>query len=358
MSAPDVMFFQFVGETVENAITAFIEPAASGIIGAVGTSFILGMTAYLAWMGYLTIAGYLPNPFFDVVKKCAWLSFVAAIALSAGNYMTWVVGGINGLQDGVSAAINGSAATSSIYATLDNTVNHAFQLVQTCMEKSRESGITDIGNVLGWFSSGIVIAIGALLFSLIGGSIIIVAKFSLAVIFGIGPLFIACLMFPATAGFFDRWFASAMTYVFTIVVVIVYMTFAISVFDRFVSGADVTGTMGVSPLFPALQILGVSGILGWLLFQASSTAAGVAGGMATAAMSLRQLASPVSAPARIAAGFLNKSSNRLDPKTGHQTNSSRLEHFAMGRTIANPAYQRALFERARDGWTRNTVKGK
>lgn len=358
MSAPDTMFFRFIGETVENSIAAFVEPAASGIIGAIGTTFILGMTAYISWMGYLTLSGYLPNPFFDVMKKCAWFAFIGAIALTAGNYMSWVVGGINGLQEGVAAAVSGGAPDSSIYETLDNSVNQAFQLVQTCMEKSRDAGITDIGNVIGWFTSGLIIALGALFFTLVGGAIIIVSKYALAVIFGVGPLFIACLMFPATARFFDAWFSQAMNYVFTIIVVIVFMTFALGVFDRFVSGADVTGTMDTSPLFPALQILGVSIILGWLVFQAGSIASGIAGGMAAAAMSLRQLASPVTTPAGAAAGVLTKTSNRLDPKTGHQTHSSRLEHFAMGRTIANPAYQRALFERAKEGWTRNTVKGK
>lgn len=360
MSAPDIMLFRFIGETVENAINAFVGPAASNVAGAIGATALTGATLYLAIMGALVIAGYVSNPFWDVIKTSIKISIIAAVCLNAGNYMTWVVSSVDGIQVGIAGAVNtlGGPTPDSIYQTLDTSLGNAFSLAGECFQHADDSGVTEFGTALGWWLCGACIGFGALGFTLLGGAAIIVSKFALAALFAIGPFFIMCLMWPPTARFFDSWFSQAMNYTFTIIFVMVFLSFGLAAFDRFIDGADVSGDGTNSPLFAALQILGCSGILAYIMVKASDLAAGVAGGVSMAAMTLRQLASPVTAPASTAAAFLNKSSNRLDPKTGHQTQSSRLEHFAMGRTIANPAYQRALFDRAREGWANNTVKGK
>lgn len=360
MTAPDIMLFQFIGDTVENAINAFVGPAANNVAGAIGATALSGATLYFALMGALVIAGYVSNPFWDVIKTSVKLAVIGAVCLNAGNYMNWVVSSIDGIQVGISGAINtlGGPAPDTIYQTLDTSLVNAFSLAGECFQHADDSGVMEFGTALGWWFSGVCIGIGAVGFTLLGGAIIILSKFALAALFGIGPLFIMCLMWPPTARFFDSWFSQVMNYTFTIIFVMVFLSLGLASFDKFIAGADVSGDGTNSPAFAALQILGVSGVLAFFIMKTSDVAAGVAGGVSMAALTLRQLASPVTAPARATAGFLNKSSNRLDPKTGHQTHSSRLEHFAMGRTIANPAYQRALFERAKEGWTRNTVKGK
>lgn len=365
MSSPEVVLFQFVGETVENAIAAFVEPAASNIISAVGGTVLVGTTLYLSVMGYLIIAGYLSNPFWDVVKNCAKAAFIGAIALSAGNYMDWVVGSINGLQEGLASALNTSGAdpNGSIYKTLDASLDKAFDLVGECLSKANDSG-WDVGTALGWWFCGIAIGLGALLFTLIGGAIVITAKFALAALFALGPLFIACLIWPATARFFDSWFSQAMNYVFTIVIVAVFLSFAMAAFDRFIDGADVSGDGTNSPAFAALQILGLTGIFSFMLMQVGSLASGIAGGVSMAAMSIRQMVSPATGAAHAVSGgassmarIVNPTSTRLDPRTGHQTTSSRFEHMAMGRTVVNPAYRKALMDRIAEAWgSSNSIK--
>lgn len=356
MSDPDVMLFRFVGETVENAIAAFVEPAANNIITTIGTTALVGSTLYLAIAGALIIAGYLSNPFWDVVKSCIKIAIVGSIALNVGNYMSWVVGSIDGIQTGLSGALNtlGGPPPDSIYETLDRSLGHVFSKVGECFRHSDEAG-WDFGTAAGWLFCGSMIGLGALLFTLLGGAIIIMAKFSLAALFALGPVFIMCLMWPATARFFDSWFSQAMNYVFTIVIAALFMSFALAAFDRFVDGADLSGDGTNSPAFAALQILGCTGIFTYLLLKSSDLASGLAGGVSMAALTIRQMVSPVTAAASAVSGgtasmgrILNPTSNRLDPKTGHQTNSSRLEHVMQGRSIAFPAYRKAVVSRAKE----------
>ena len=366
MSDPDVMLFRFVGESVENAIAAFVEPAASNIISAVGGTALIGSTLYLAIVGALIIAGYLSNPFWDVVKTCIKIAIVGSIALSAGNYMSWVVGSIDGIQTGLAGALNtlGGPPPDSIYETLDKSLGNAFSLAGECFDHANDSG-WDMGAALGWWFCGVAIGLGAVGFTLLGGAIIIMAKFSLAALFALGPVFIMCLMWPATARFFDAWFSQAMNYVFTIVIAALFMSFALAAFDKFVDGADVSGDGTNSPLFAALQIVGCTGIFAYLLLKSSEIAGGLAGGASMAALTIRQMVSPATATAHAVSGgatsmgrIVNPISNRLDPKTGLQTSSSRAEHLYMGRTILNPAYRKAVTDHRTENRGSNTVKGK
>jgi type IV secretion system protein VirB6 len=93
-----------------------------------------------------------------------------------------------------------------------------------------------------------------------------------------------------------------MNYVFTIVIAALFMSFALTAFDRFVDGADVSGDGVNSPLFAALQILGCTGVFAYLLLKSSEIAGGLAGGASMAALTIRQMVSPATATAHAVSG--------------------------------------------------------
>ena len=114
-----------------------------------------------------------------------------------------------------------------------------------------------------------------------------------------------------------------------------------------------------------LQVFGLTLILSWIAMQAGNMASGLAGGVSTSALSLRQIASGAMSPARAvgaAHNAVNPTSTRLDPRTGHQTTARRAEHLAMGRSVwaRNPAYREAIKERLASAWAKQPggkVKG-
>ena len=157
MSEPDIMLFRFIGETVENAITAFVGPAADNVSRAIGATALSGATLYLAVMGALVIAGYASNPFWDLIKTSVKIAIVAAICLNSSNYMNWVVSGIDGIQTGVSGAVNtlGGPAPDSIYQALDTSLGNAFVLAGQCFQHADDAGAMEFGTTIGWWFSGI-----------------------------------------------------------------------------------------------------------------------------------------------------------------------------------------------------------
>lgn len=358
----DITLFQFIGETVVNATSAFVEPTASSLMYGLQMLALTGVTLYMVLMGYAIGTGSVEAPFAAFMKQCVKIIIVAAFALSADGYNNHVVAALTGLETGLSGLLNANSASpsSSIYQTLDLMLGKGFDLASLCLQRASEAG-WDIGASLSWWGSALLIALGTLVFALIGGVNIIIAKFSLAIMFALGPLFILCLMFPVTSKFFDGWLGQVLNYIFSVVILALIMSFGVVAFDHFVSGVNlnVDASGGQNPFMVAAQVLGLTIALGWIAMQAKGMASGLAGGVAMQAMSLRQIVAPAASAMRTVSPF--KQATRLDPRTGHQTTGSRAEHFMMGRTAWNPAYRQAVQERMSQGWKRadggNVKKG-
>lgn len=363
MAAPYI--FRFVGDSLANLTAGYTQAASSQLAGAIGGIAIAAVTMFIAVYGALVIAGKIQQPFQDFILKAAKWAIICAVALNVGNYTLYVADAVTGLESGLVTALRAPGApagSSSTYEQLDESIGQANELVRECFDKAGEKNmITEAGALLGWLAAGLIIGAGIVIFFFVGGAIIICAKFLLAIMLGIGPLFVLALLHPATAGFFDRWLGQTLTYVFTVVLVAVVMSLGVTVFDTAIERTKLDEN---EALFMALQILFCGLILSYVTMQIGSLAAGISGGAGAAIASARQLLGVATAPGKFASDvarsggqILNPMSNRLDPKTGLQTNSPRLEHVAQGRTIVNPAYRKAVMDRAREAWGGNTVKG-
>lgn len=364
----DLTLFTFIGETVTNATNAFMVPAANDLMFKLQMVVLAGVTLYITLTGYAIATGSVESPFWTFLKQCAKVFVIAYFALSADGYHAQVVGTLNGIETGLSDVLKISspgAPPSTIYQTLDEVVDKGSQLASIAMQKASDAG-WDFGAAASWFITGIFVSIGTLIFAIVGGVNIIVAKFSLAVMFALGPLFIACAMFPMTAQFFDRWISQVMNYIFTVVIMALIMSFGVVAFNGFISGIDLSGEGVQNPYIAGLQVFGLTLILSWIAMQAGGMASGLAGGVSTSALSLRQIASGATSPARAvgaAHNVVNPTSTRLDPRTGQQTTARRAEHLAMGRSVwaRNPAYRDGIKERLASAWAKQPggdVKGK
>ncbi|MFP3758061.1 type IV secretion system protein, partial [Cupriavidus sp. SIMBA_020] len=77
----------------------------------------------------------------------------------------------------------------------------------------------EIGMVFWDLLNALIIYAATLIIAIPAGAMVIVAKIMLTLMLGIGPFFIAMLMFPVTAKWFDSWFGQVMTYIMQIALV-------------------------------------------------------------------------------------------------------------------------------------------
>lgn len=353
---PDPGIFQFIGESVDAALISFLMVTAAEVINAIMPIATLGVTIYFSIMGYMMIAGRLQNPAGAVMIQGVKFIVISALALSVGGYNSWVVDVIRGLEDGLSAAFAGTsgAPPMSVYATIDTTFGKGWSIAADLWEQAGNRGITELSMAIGEYVNALVIGIATLIVGLPAGAMIVVAKATLTLLLGIGPLFVMCLMFPVTAKWFEQWFAQVMTTIMTIALVAAVAGFMMKIFAAFIGTVDITGEQNT--LFTALSLSVLSIVIVLLLYRVGGLAAGLAGGMSAAAITFGQMAagsaSVAGAPGRLGRGtndMLNPVATRLDPATGLQTSARRLEHLAMGRSVfvPNPAYREALQERLR-----------
>lgn len=364
---PDPGIFQFIGESVDAALASFVMATAQSVISAIMPIATLGATIYFSILGYMMIAGRLQGPGSAVLIQAVKFIVISAIALSAGGYNAWVVDVIRGLEDGLAAAFSGTAgeAPMSVYATVDTTLGRGWEIAAQLWEQAGNRGLSEISMGIGELVNATVIALATLVVGIPAGAMIVVAKATLTLLLGVGPLFVVCLMFPVTARWFEQWVAQVMTAVFTIALTAAVAAFLMKIFAAFIGNVDITGEQNT--LFTALSLTVLSVVILMLLYRVGGIAAGLAGGVSAAAITFGHMArgasSAASAPGRLgraANEMLNPVSNRLDPGSGLQTSSRRLEHVAMGRSVfvPDPAYRRALADRLRSTVAmKNSVRG-
>ena len=366
MASP--MLFQFIGETIDTALSTYVNTTSGAVVSTFVTTAVLLTTFHYVMNGFMMVLGKVEVPFSTFLLSCCKFLLISAFALSADVYLAWVVEAIRGLESGLAAAFSGSngVAPTSVYGVVDDAFGKGMDLAAQLWEKAGNRGWREMGMAMGEYINAGIIAVATLIIALPAGAMIVVAKAVLSIMLGIGPLFVMLLMWAPTKQFFDRWMGVVLTSVFQIALLAAVLSFAIKAFLAFVGPVDVDSDQ--NPLFTSLQLLVVSSVMLYVLYTVNNYAAQLAGGMSTAAITFggmaRSAAGMTTAPGRVAGGLnnmVNPVSNRLDPRTGHQTQARRLEHLAMGRSVwaRNPAYRDGIKERLASAWQKpgGNVKG-
>lgn len=347
----DPVIFEFIGDSLAGALRTFVDATSNRIILDFTTFAIVCTGIYIACMGYAIIMGQIQESLSAFLVKSAKLALIATFALNAGNYSQWVVGTMQGLEQGITAAFSGTDAGGSVYKSLDQTMGKGLDIAAGLQQQAAGRGVTEIGAAISDEINAAVVAISTLLIMIAAGGMIIVAETGLTLMLGIGPLFIMCLMWPPAARFFDSWFGQCLNYIVRIALLSAVSAFAMAAFSAYTSSVNPAGDQ--NSLFTALCMAVMACILFFLLYETSHIATALAGGMSSVAVSLRNLASPVTGGMQLAKGAgntLNPTSTRRDLQSGMMSTGTRFDHMVAGNTVLNPAYRQAIRENIGRNW--------
>ena len=343
--------FESAGSSIDGALDSFVSTTSSSMISGIGGLIIAGVTLYLTVYGYMVMFGQIQEPFFEFLKKAGKIILIVSLALGVGSYQSNIVEGFRGLESGLSSIVqNGSA--KNIYQALDNTFRDGNLLAGQAFDNANKCDlIKAFGTAAGWFLAGVIIDLGTLLITVVAAGYIFLAKIALALLFGIGPIFIMCLLFRPVMRFFDAWAGQVVTYILIIVLMATAMAFALKLFNGTAAQMDLVAaaspTQGPNPLAPALELLAITLALLVVIFQIPRIASALGGGFG---LSMLNPLSPVGWAWRRGTRIINPTRTRRDMLTGHMETASRLQHIRSGNTVANPAYSRKLYENLRTGW--------
>ncbi|MDR0564684.1 MAG: type IV secretion system protein [Azoarcus sp.] len=351
--------FEYIGTTVESAMSAFVTSGIGNVIGVITATATAGVTLYFVLMGYMIIAGRIQAPFEEFVLKCVKIAIVAFFALNAGNYSGYVMGGIKSIESGLSSAMPsvGAAPPANVYQTVDRVLEKGMEQAAKCLGPKADEA--SIGPMFGWILAGGIIAVGTVILVLVGGVMVLLAKLMLAVLFVLGPFFIMLLMFPATARYFDSWAGQAMSYTMTIVICSAVLSLGMVCFDHQITslGIDSMSADDASPIAMACEVAILTAAFSYLTYQAGGLAGALAGGMGMAAVTFGQMANPFKRAAQNLLDNFRKQHTSYRQNigkdgqlSGPQVQGSRLGHLLSGRSMASPAYRRAAIDRLKQNW--------
>ena len=347
-------FYEWIGNSIDSILNGYVQLMAHSVIDNTSGFFIVGGGIFFTVLGLLSASGYIEHPLPHIFKLMLKWVFIGAFVLDADTYLGWVVEAIRGLEVGLADAFspNGKGvAATSVYQVIDRAMTDGFDIASDLIARAGRRGMTEIGMVFyDWLIAGTMI-IATFLITLPAGAMIITAKVLLAFLLGCGPLFIALLLFgQMTSKWFDQWFAQVMTYITQCAAIPSVLTLGMKFFSTML--ADVQPTAGNGPATDMLEILALSGVVLYMVYQAHSLGGQLAGGLSSGAVTLRQMAQAALNPAKAVFNTVNPMSTRRDLQSGMMTTARSANHVIAGNSVWNPAYRQHVMQNLGKNWGR------
>lgn len=338
--------FQWIGGSVDAMLNTFITQTASNVILGFQLLILTGVTLYITLTGYAISTGAVESPWWTFAKQCIKIIIIAAFCVTADGYMSTVVSAIQGLESGLADIMSSPSATSTnIYQVLDKSVSSGLDVAYDMLGKAAKREFYEIGKMFWDLINALMMAIAVFLIHLPAAATIIMAKLGLGILLGIGPLFVAALMFPITAPWFDKWFQQAMAFILEIAIVMAVVTVGVALYKALFDKVIVTGAD--NPIASFVQIIALALIVLFALKKTSGLGSQIAGGISFGAVTFRSMGESIG-------NAVNPKTTRRDMQSGMMITAGRTNHMIAGNTMWNPAYKQHVLQNMGKNWGKAT----
>jgi type IV secretion system protein VirB6 len=261
---------------LSSTLTTYVSDTATSIIGAIGPVAAQLLTLYFIIYGISMMRGLVEEPISDFAMRVIKTSIILALALNIGIYNGQIVNFLWNSPDKLAQYVSGAgSSTVANMDYLDSLMTQFYNLGDKYWQFSSGATSLDIGPkimaVVTWLAGVVVTVYAAFL--------LILAKMALAVILGIGPIFVLLLMFEGTKRFFESWFGQALNYVFVVVLTSAAVKLILSLIVAYMPSANAVAadTGSIAAAIPPIALAGIGALV---MMQLSSVASALGGGVA------------------------------------------------------------------------------
>lgn len=277
-STADYHLYADAFNRLSTALTAYINDVATNVIGAISGVAYSMLTVYIMLWGWAMFRGLISEPVMDGATRLIRLSLIVGIALNLGRYNAYVSDFLWNSPDTLASYVaSGYSNPVGNVQYLDQLLSKLFDLGDAYWQKAGTFGgiIPDIGlmviAVLIWAAGIAATGYGAFLLAL--------SKMAMAILLGLGPLFVLFVMFEGTKRFFESWLGQVLNYLFLIVLSAAAIKLILTIIDAYLGATAATTQANptVQNAIPAI-VLCVIGAL--VMMQIPSIASALGGGVA------------------------------------------------------------------------------
>jgi type IV secretion system protein VirB6 len=331
MSAPaDFHFYQDTFANLNTALGTYVGDVAGNIIGAIsGVAYSMLMIYVMLW-GWSVMRGMISEPITDGVARILRLAVIVGVALNLGRYNTYLSNFLWTTPDALANLLaSGYSDSDSNVQYLDGLLSKIFDLGNAYWTKAGAIGTImpdialSIAAILIWTAGVIATAYGAFLLAL--------SKMALAILLGIGPIFVLLLIFDGTKRFFDSWIGQALNYVFLVVLTAAAIKLILTILSAYLLAAA-PGTQADPTMDKAIPAIVLCVIAALVMMQLPSIASALGGGVAIGTLGAVGWAfgKATGTAAAMRPTNLKRSINRL-------RSDARIARGAIGKTVGMPA---------------------
>lgn len=273
-SLPNMVFFREINDFLDDEIGEFAGNLLGRVVTVAGSAALTLLTLWILVQGYRIATGLSREPLMALVGDALKAVLVIGIATGAaagggstyriltdglGDVVTQVVTGDE--DGGAYEDIDQALAIMQVALQVIDAIDHGGDLI-TEQRKSRAM----------WFAG---VGLGGP--AIIAASMLLLNKVAIALVVGLGPIFILCLLFRATRQLFSKWLYYGLGTLFSLALLTVMVTLAmdmlIAVGVAFWVADWLTGAPQESLSSMALQQGGLGLILTMLIVSAPPMAA-------------------------------------------------------------------------------------
>ncbi len=242
---------------------------------------LVGVSITIFWHGFNILRGaHGAHHFLDIFAKLIRSFLVMTLAVSAGSYTTNVLGFFLDLRSGLTGLFI-AGSTGNSFDSLDKAMLNAFSTWSTLYPAAMDAislsplhpDFTGVFMIIGW--ALLVFVLG--LFCALAAFNLIFVDVALALMFALGPMFIACLAFPSTARFADTWLSAVLKYVLTAVCVAATVGIGVGIVTTYTTTLAANAST-VNYFLAALSATSSCLVLGLFVAKVPQIAADMVGG--------------------------------------------------------------------------------
>ena len=269
---------------MDQALAQYLSNTAASLCAIIAPVVAAGVVIYIMLIGYAIILGDASDSLHSAMWKAVKWALVAAVALSAGGFNTYVVGGLNGIEASLFQATTGAVSGGQL---LDKTLTEYINLFNQLVQNVQTNGMGMFPNVAVCLAL-FLLAVASVVFFGLAVCIFMLAKVAEVLVIALGPAFITTLIFPPLQRFADAWLSAALNTIIIKVLAGIILTISailLAGMIHAVSGAFDT----TSVLMDCLKILIISVTFGAIFGYLPMLSAQLVGGAPLPHVSLPRL---------------------------------------------------------------------
>lgn len=277
--------FGTLTNTIEPMVTSSVNTIVSNVMPLAIAGFKAGLTVWIAYVCYRVIIGRSSEPLWSVIGKLIAAAAIGS-AMSVSMYNQGVTNiFLNDLPNHITSAIaGGNNPTANSFDTL---FNQAFVSGLKIWKGLSAWSITDYGTM------GLVVVFWVLAAVSEGIAYVIwlMSKELLALLIAIGPLPLACFLFPPVRSLFERWVGAVLACIVLQAMLAAFLGILVKVETSMLASMSTSTTAsGIDQIPLLLGVCLVFVVAALLVHQLPGAATGLAGGLSFHAAAISRVA--------------------------------------------------------------------